>query len=67
MNNKPDFSIQCCCLDESSNDIDNKDIPTIKFMRHPRMAGFFWSDATPVEYGGSGVPIPEHEELYKKM
>ena len=44
----------------------NEDIPTIVFMRHPRMAGLFFSDATPCELGGSGVPIPEHKELYEK-
>lgn len=46
--------------------IETRDgIPIIKFMRHPCMVGFFWSDATPFEYGGSGIPIPEHKELYE--
>ena len=44
----------------------NEDIPTIKFMRHPCMGGFFWSDVTPAEYGGCGIPIPEHKALYEK-
>jgi hypothetical protein len=35
-------------------------------MKHPRMGGLFWSDATPIEHGGSGIPIPEHKEFYEK-
>ena len=44
----------------------DKFIPIIKFMRHPSMGGILWSDITPAEYGGCGIPIPEHEELYEK-
>ena len=51
----------------TDKDIKLKDgIPIIKFMRHPSMGGLFWSDATPMEYGGCGIPIPEHKEVYKK-
>ena len=39
-------------------------IPTIKFIKHPNMSGLLWSDVTPVDYGGCGIPIPEHKELY---
>ncbi len=28
--------------------------------------GIFWSNATPAEYGGCGIPIKEHKELYEK-
>lgn len=41
-----------------------EDIPIIKFMPLPGMGGSFFSDASP--YGGNGIPIPEHEALYKK-
>ena len=43
-----------------------KNIPTITFIRHPCMSGRMWSDATPSIYGGCGIPIPEHKELYEK-
>ena len=54
---------------------DNKDViikyttdnvPIIKFMRHPSMGGIRWSDETPGEYGGCGIPIPEHKKFYEK-
>ena len=46
--------------------VSNEDIPTILFMKHPSMGGGFFSDATPFEYGGCGIPIPEHEAIYNK-
>jgi hypothetical protein len=42
-----------------------KNNPTIEFKRGP-MGGFCFSDNTPAEFGGCGIPIPEHEELYEK-
>lgn len=57
----------------TTNPNDNKDlsikyteegIPIIKFMNHPCLGGFFWSGPVPFEYGGSGIPIPEHKEVY---
>jgi hypothetical protein len=42
-----------------------EDIPTIEFMRGS-MGGFCFSDNTPAKFGGWGVPIPEHKELYEK-
>lgn len=47
-------------------DATNKtmDVPVIRFRRHGRMGGVFFSDATPSEYGGCGVPIDEDVDLY---
>ena len=42
-----------------------KNNPTIEFMRGS-LGGAFFSDNTPAEFGGCGIPIPEHRELYKK-
>ena len=54
-------------MTENKNIEYSKDgIPIIKFMKHPHMSGLVWSDATPAEYGGSGIPIPEHREVHDK-
>ena len=55
-------------ISNNTKNIDdlNKIIPTIRFINHPFFGGSIWSDATPSEYGGCGIPIPEDKELYEK-